>query len=272
MESPIYELNTEGKFLYIRHGETQKNKTMEKIDKSKLISIPEFLDCQLDIKGIEQAKKASEIISKLDIEEIWVSPLHRTLQTAYYLFENHPNIDNLVMKINPYIIETMSGTDTISFLISKRKKEFNMNSKVKFDWSYFDSIFTNQKDQDLFYLENIDKIPENDRNKLISDIKSNYENEEKLRESVLELTNYIVNHNMDRVESLTHASQRCLKFKEFLSNKYTNKDPSKKVIMVTHSRFICLSTSKKLYSMKEVDYYPDDSYFAQNCQIISIKI
>ena len=176
------------------------------------------------------------------------------------------------MKINPYIIETMSGTDTISFLISKRKKEFNMNSKVKFDWSYFDSIFTNQKDQDLFYLENIDKIPENDRNKLISDIKSNYENEEKLRESVLELTNYIVNHNMDRVESLTHASQRCLKFKEFLSNKYTNKDPSKKVIMVTHSRFICLSTSKKLYSMKEVDYYPDDSYFAQNCQIISIKI
>lgn len=176
------------------------------------------------------------------------------------------------MKINPYIIETMSGTDTISFLISKRKKEFNMNSKVKFDWSYFDSIFTNQKDQDLFYLENIDKIPENDRNKLISDIKSNYENEEKLRESVLELTNYIVNHNMDRVESLTHASQRCLKFKEFLSNKYTNKDPSKKVIMVTHSRFICLSTSKKLYSMKEVDYYPDDSYFAKNCQIISIKI
>ena len=272
MESKEYELNTEGKFLYIRHGETKKNKIQEKIDKTKLLPKPEFLDCELDIKGIEQAKKASEIFYKLDIEEIWVSPLHRTLQTAYYLFENHPNKDNLVMKINPYIIETMSGTDTISFLISKRKKEFNMNSKVKFDWSYFDSIYTNQKDQDLFYLENIDKIPENDRSKLIENIKSNYDNEEKLRESVLELTNYIVNHNIDRVETLTHASQRCLKFKQFLSNKYTNNDPSKKVIMVTHSRFICLSTSKKLLSMKEVNDYPDDSYFAKNCQVISIKI
>lgn len=57
MESPIYELNTEGKFLYIRHGETQKNKTMEKIDKSKLISTPEFLDCELDIKVLNKQKR-----------------------------------------------------------------------------------------------------------------------------------------------------------------------------------------------------------------------
>lgn len=77
---------------------------------------------------------------------------------------------------------------------------------------------------------------------------------------------------MIELKTLTHASQRCLKFKQFLSNKYTNNDPSKKVIMVTHSRFICLSTSKKLLSMKEVNDYPDDSYFAKNCQVISIKI
>ena len=268
----IFEKNTEGKFLYIRHGETTKNKRMEVIDKNKLKAIPEYLDCELDKKGIEQAKKASEIISNFEIEDIWVSPLHRTLQTAFYLFENNPNRDKLVLKVNPFIIEAMSGTDTLSFLISKRKKEFNMNSKVKFDWSYFDSIYTNQKDQDLFYLDFIDKIPEEDKNKLINDIKDNYDiNEDKLRESVLNLCYYITNHNIDRIETLLHVFNRNLKFKEFLSKKYDNRDPNKKIIIITHSRFISISTSKKIYSMNEVNDYPDDTYCPKNCEIISIN-
>ena len=268
----IFEKNTEGKFLYIRHGETTKNKRMEVIDKNKLKAIPEYLDCELDKKGIEQAKKASEIISNFEIEDIWVSPLHRTLQTAFYLFENNPNRDKLVLKVNPFIIEAMSGTDTLSFLISKRKKEFNMNSKVKFDWSYFDSIYTNQKDQDLFYLDFIDKIPEEDKNKLINDIKDNYYvSEDKLRESILNLCYYITNHNIDRIETLLHVFNRNLKFKEFLSKKYNNRDPNKKIIIITHSRFISISTSKKIYSMNEVNDYPDDTYCPKNCEIISIN-
>ena len=93
IKSPLFYTNTTGKFLYIRHGktlfnqvETEENKFIVKVDKN-------YLDSPLADVGISQAKSIQSIVNIFDIEEIYVSPLTRALQTASYIFENHPQRD-----------------------------------------------------------------------------------------------------------------------------------------------------------------------------------
>ena len=45
-----------------------------------------------------------------------------------------------------------------------------------------------------------------------------------------------------------------------------------KVLVVTHSAMIRISTSFKVNEVDSINLYPDDCYNAENCEIISINI
>ena len=172
-ESPKYIPDLSGKFLFMRHGQTWYNK--QKGDESRKYN-PDFCDAHLSDTGIDQIKSKQEIINKLNIEKIYVSPYYRALQTVTLVLENHPNKENIKIIVHPLISELVFGIQDFLFDTKKTKKDFNMNSKIKIDWSYFDEYVKNSKyDENFIYYDNMNLIDENDKNKQYLKWKEKYE-------------------------------------------------------------------------------------------------
>ena len=154
---PKFTQDLKGKFLFMRHGKTEFNS-----DKDKLRQInPSYIDCHLSNKGIEQVKLRQKLINSLSIEKVYVSPFYRALQTVSLLLENHPNAKNISIVVHPKIAEIGGCTHDFIFDIKENKKDFNMNSKIKFDWSLFDEYVKNIKyDENFFYFNEFNMINE----------------------------------------------------------------------------------------------------------------
>jgi broad specificity phosphatase PhoE len=269
----IYEKNLNGKFIYIRHGKTFYNKRKELEGTSiHFKADPNLINAHLCEDGINQAKELQKIFNNIEIEEIYVSPLYRTLQTAFYIFENHPKRENIVIKIHPLITEIMFGCHDIISNISEAKKDFNLNSKLKYDWSIFDEYFKDKKNQDTYFVNNIDIFSNNsqEEKKIILD---NYNTNEHVNSLMKIIQKSIDLKYNGRLESYKHAFFRNLKFKEYLKEKYKNKnDLKKKIVIISHSYFIQISTSKLAYTMDKIDEVPKDAFLIKNCEAISMII
>ena len=277
IKSPLFYTNTTGKFLYIRHGktlfnqvETEENKFIVKVDKN-------YLDSPLADVGISQAKSIQSIVNTFDIEEIYVSPLTRALQTASYIFENHPQRENITIKVHPLITETVNGVHDFTYDITERKNKFNLNTHpVKFDWCYFDQKFPSKQEQDLNFLTYIDYFNEKQKKEAFGRVYDVYNkgNIEELKQSVADLSKYAVDAGFPRCEKLKSMLNRGLAFETFLKVKHkeTLNNTNRKVIVIMHSSFGKICTSEKALNMEEINDFPDDCYMMKNCEIISKNI
>ena len=269
----LYEKNTNGKILYIRHGQTNYNKNSNKSNLNIISTKPEYIDCDLNEKGIEQTNKLSNQIIKLKIEQIYVSPLSRALHTALILFKNHPDKDKIIIKIHPLITEVISGVHGFVFDIQNSKKIYNMDNEIKFDWSIFDSYYKSYIDQDLFFLNFIDCFSEKKLKEKLEKIYSFY-GKDNLKIKLGEFAKSRVDSGFKRFETLNHLFKRNLEFKKFLYETHKNNlnDINNKIIIITHSAFTKISTSKKAYLEELKSIFPNDCYKINNCEIISIFI
>jgi len=269
----LYEKNINGKFLYVRHGKTFYNKCKELEGTSDHFKAePSLINAHLCEDGINQAKELQKVFNNIEIEEIYVSPLYRTLQTAYYIFENHPKKENIIIKIHPLITEIIASCHDIVVNIEEAKKDFNLNSKIKYDWSIFDSYYKDEKSQNTFFVNNIDIFPNNSKEE-INTILDNYNSNEYLNSLIKILHKSIDLKFNGRLETYKHGFNRNLKFKEFLKEKYKNNNNlNKKVVVISHSHFIQIGTSKLAYSMEKIDEIPKDACLIKNCETISMII
>ena len=269
----LYEKNINGKFLYVRHGKTFYNKRKELEGTSDHFKAePSLINAHLCEDGINQAKELQKVFNNIEIEEIYVSPLYRTLQTAYYIFENHPKKENIIIKIHPLITEIIASCHDIVVNIEEAKKDFNLNSKIKYDWSIFDSYYKDEKSQNTFFVNNIDIFPNNSKEE-INTILDNYNSKEYLNSLIKILHKSIDLKFNGRLETYKHGFNRNLKFKEFLKEKYKNNNNlNKKVVVISHSHFIQIGTSKLAYSMEKIDEIPKDACLIKNCETISMII
>ena len=269
----LYEKNINGKFLFVRHGKTFYNKRKELEGTSDHFKAePTLINAHLCEDGINQAKELQKTFNNIEIEEIYVSPLYRTLQTAYYIFENHPNRENIIIKIHPLITEIIASCHDIIVNIEEAKKDFNLNSKIKYDWSIFDSYYKDEKSQNTFFVNNIDIFPNNSKEE-INTILDNYNSNEYLNSLIKILHKSIDLKFNGRLETYKHGFNRNLKFKEFLKEKYKNNNNlNKKVVVISHSHFIQIGTSKLAYSMEKIDEIPKDACLIKNCEAISMII
>jgi broad specificity phosphatase PhoE len=61
--------------------------------------------------------------------------------------------------------------------------------------------------------------------------------------------------------------------KEKTSNELTNDfEEDDKILVVTHSAFIRMSTTEMAYKLDRIECYPEDCYRPANCEIISLNI
>ena len=269
----LYEKNYNGKILYIRHGQTNYNKNSNKSNLNIISTKPEYIDCDLNEKGIEQTNKLSNQIIKFKIEQIYVSPLSRALHTALILFKNHPDKDKIIIKIHPLITEVISGVHGFVFDIQNSKKIYYINYEIKFDWNIFDSYYKSYIDQDLFFLNFIDCFSEKKLKEKLDKIYSFY-GKDNLKIKLGEFAKSRVDSGFKRFETLNHLFKRNLEFKKFLYETHKNNlnDINNKIIIITHSAFTKISTSKKAYLEELKSIFPNDCYKINNCEIISIFI
>lgn len=74
------------KFVFIRHGEAEHNVAYHK-DGVDVFTDEKYRDAPLTEKGVEQARKTAEELSKYNIVDIWSSPLTRCIQTSLEVLE-----------------------------------------------------------------------------------------------------------------------------------------------------------------------------------------
>ena len=270
--NPLYAKNLKGKIIFIRHGETNYNIDYNKKG-LKIKSDLAYIDGHLNSNGERQAINASKNYKLLDIEDVYVSPLYRTLQTANLFFKDHPKKNNIIIHVHPLLTEVVSSVNNFTCDIEGTKKIFNMNSEIKVDWSLFDNEFKTPEEQNFFYLKYIDLLSQEKFEEIKKKMYDSY-GTDKVKESVGELGKIIIDLNMKRLESLDHLFQRAVSFKEFLKEKYKNSlnNINKKIFIISHCCFGQMFTTKQCYNKKHIEDYPKDCCEMFNCEAISVFI
>ena len=273
INSQKYSLDTKGKFLFIRHGQTicnsDKNYKKRKVNEN-------YIDSHLSEKGIIQTKNLKEKLDGLNIEAIYVSPLYRSLETAKYMLENMNYKGEII--VHPLISECPNCIDDFIFDINETKKDF---SDLKINWNIFDEyIKTYQKwNENFYYFEYFNRLKEDEKvikyNKLLN-IYNKKEMTEFKKEIVKEIPQIIFNEekSIQPFESFKHVYSRFLDFKQFLLEKHkeTLNDLNKKIIVITHGDFLGVITNKYLYDSDDINYFPRDCCHCNNCDLISIYL
>ena len=268
----IFSKNLDGKIIFIRHGETDYNIDINKKG-SKIKFDINYLDGHLNSNGQKQAEKSSKLFTNLEIEAIYVSPLYRTIESAFILFKNHPKKENLQLIIHPLLTEVISSMNNFTDDIEIKKKIYNEKSEIKVDWSLFDEEFKTREEQNFYYLNYVNLLQkekyDNIKNKLYNSLKTG-----KMKDNISELGKIISDLKMKRIESLDHLFSRAVKFKEYLKDKYKNSinDYSKKIVIISHCCFGQMFTSKECYGKTNIKEYPKDSCDMANCEAISVLI
>ena len=270
--NPIFAKNLEGKIIFIRHGETDYNIDINKKG-SKIKFDINYLDGHLNSNGEKQAEKSSDKFNNIDIEAIYVSPLYRTLESAFILFKNHPKKSSLQLIVHPLLTEVVSSMNNFTDDIEIKKSIYNEKSEIKVDWSLFDEEFKTKEEQNFYYLNYVNLLPKEKsddiKNKLYNSLATG-----KTKETISELGKIISDLKMKRIESLDHLFNRTVKFKEYLKEKYKNSmnDTSKKIIIISHSCYGQIFTSKECYGKTNIKEYPKDCCDMRNCEAISVFI
>ena len=81
----------------------------------------DLIDSRLCEEGIEQCVVAGRQLAETNIRAIIVSPMRRTLETAYYLFKDHKNFNTMDIVLHPMLREKI----TIARDVPLRNKDYS---------------------------------------------------------------------------------------------------------------------------------------------------
>jgi len=269
-EERNYYQNLSEKLLIMRHGETNFNADP---DKDNRVTNPKYPDCRLNQNGINQAKSKQGLINTLTLEKVYVSPIYRALQTVTYCLENYPNKNNIVVVVHPLVSEISNCINDYILDIKQTKKDFNMNSKIKVDWSLFDEyVKTIKYDENFYYFDNFDCY---ESSEMYQKLKNIYDNGDidGLRNGLSELATKRFQAKI-RFESLKHLQGRFIKFCDYLREKHkdTLEDKNNKILVVSHCAYIKIGTDLTPYESEKIQDYHSTVYSPNNCEILSFKL
>jgi len=268
-----YSLDSKGKFLFIRHGQTICNS--DKNNKERKIN-PDYLDSHLSEKGIKQAKELNNIIKNFKIEAIYVSPLYRSLETVKYMLKSISNFKGEII-VHPLIIECPNCIDDFIYDINETKNDFK---DLNVNWNiFYDFVKKYQKwNENFYYFEYFNRLTDSQKNNKYQKLLDLYNRKEMniLKKVIVnEMPKIIFNkEGLQPFESFKHVYSRFLEFKNFLREKYKDSldNIDNKVIIVTHGDFLGVITNKYLYENDDVNAFAKDGCHCKNCGIVSIYI
>ncbi|CAI2375142.1 unnamed protein product [Moneuplotes crassus] len=268
-EEPEYDIENiqkSSKVILVRHANTVFNLEHDTFiaehgyarDVLKIQYDEKHRDTPLSEFGIQQAKNASKYAKDLDVDLVLISPLKRTIQTAYYLLRNHPNKEKINYVIHPGIREHLVGVSEMTDnwedkLVNEYQKYFpNLDSSLmKTKSGYYN---------ELFYCRDIQ--PE-----LRSQFqgKSKQEIEQLIRASSEERfpkSAEIVEGTYDRVQ----------KVKKYIEKHIKNRLPEdqyKKVLVITHSLLLKVWLGNWSGMERPFTSLPKETRLVKNCEFVA---
>jgi phosphohistidine phosphatase SixA len=266
----IKDLQNKSQVLLIRHGKSVANveyDSFEGKDKNHILDNwtlnKDIRDSRLAPLGIEQAQSAAITMNQIKVNTVLVSPLRRTLETAYNIFKEHPDFSKIKFIVVPNLRESMNTSSDIPENIENIREEFtNIIPHLDF------SLMNNYKNHIYYYLE--DMSPEfND--KIIEKLSQNESNEYiDPTDAILE---EIRSKFPEKNESKWNALARTKIVKAFTKDYITkNIIPyDEKIVLVTHFVYCYMHTGKwsKEHSRDEDLPMPDEFIKMDNCSIAS---
>ena len=256
------------KLLFMRTGETYFNADTN-FEESKINK--EYIDSRLNNNGVNQSITIQQTLNSLPIEKVYASPFYRTLQTLTYSLENHPNKDNLIAIVHPMASEVINCVNDYILDIKQTKKDFNMNSKVKVDWSLFDNYVKKIKyDENFYYFDFFDAFEKSEKKEMYQNLKNLYDNGNvNDYKKVLSNLAKLRFQREKRLESLKHAQKRFYNFVDYVKkdNKNTLYNKTSKILVVSHAFFMKIGTDSLPYEEKTQDFY-NNCYDPFNCEIL----
>ena len=263
----VEDLFPDNKFLFMRHGETWYNTNSNKSAKYN----PDYADSHLSDNGINQSKSNKEIFNTIPIEIIYVSPYYRALQTMSIAFEDHPNVSNIIAVVHPKIAELAGMMHEFIIDIKQNKNDFNMNSKVKVDWSLFEEHAKHFKyGENLFFMENWNLIEENKKMEMADKLNELYQkgDTKTYKEEISKIAKERFQKGL-KFESYKHAYERFTEFKKYVYEKHKDSINNKeeKIIAVSHKTFISIATSSCAFNSDEEKKLSSGCLVLKNCQI-----
>ena len=103
-----------------------------------------------------------ENANSLQIHTVFVSPLRRALETAYYVFKNHPNFNNINFIVVPKLREQLYGMSDFPNNIDETIKEF-LPIFPNFNYDLFDEY---EDRLNFFYVDLQQSIIDETRDKI----------------------------------------------------------------------------------------------------------
>ena len=271
-KNPYFRKDLTEKLLFMRHGQTQFNSDKDLLSRR---TNPKYLDCKLSNIGIKQAKAKQRILNLLTLEKVYVSPFYRALQTLTYSLEKHPNKNNIIAIVTPYVSEIANCVNDYILDIKKTKKDFNMYSRIKIDWTYFEEYIRKSKyDENFYYFNNLDCFDEYDKNKTYYELKNFYDNGniDKLKIGLTKMAELRFEKKKS-FESLLNAQTRFIKFVNYIKIKHKNTlgNKKQKIFVFSHSCFMNVATNMTKYKSKKIQKF-NKGYNPKNCEILSYII
>lgn len=274
----------DGQLIFLRHPETIYNVYKRSVPKNLIECFTDYIDCCLSEKGNKQIEKLKDKLKSYKIKYIFTCPLFRCLQTCELVFKDHPDRENIKVIINPWIISKIHSLDDFSINIHTKQKNFSTNSssKIKYDWDFFNSLYTTEDEREFFYLNMIDDL-NNKEIEYVNKIEKIYK---KFKEEYTSNVNQRLSNEFELMlkelavflaktksgESLNHVLKRCIKFKNHLKKYTIHLSENEKILIFTHSSFTKIFSSKSAYEMEYIADFPSDGTNISNCDILSMNI
>ena len=108
----------DAKIIWIRHAHSQAQVSFENSPPGDLSTYtdPSLRDCSLSEKGFAmiEASPVKAFLQGVKIDYVFVSPLKRTMQTAYNLFKDHEDFQNLQFELEPLIREHLHCSSDVA--------------------------------------------------------------------------------------------------------------------------------------------------------------
>ena len=126
----------------IRHAQSRANVILKDLGENPLIGqiqdsmyVKDIIDCDLSQKGIEECQIAAHHAKQINFHTVWISPLRRTLHTAYHIFKNHPNFAKIRFKVEPLLREKLriAGDMPSKDVLEMIEKEFQPKFKGRLE-------------------------------------------------------------------------------------------------------------------------------------------
>jgi broad specificity phosphatase PhoE len=234
---------------------------------------PSLRDAEISDLGLNQimSSSARTILNSTKIDLVLVSPLKRTMQTAYHLLKDHPEFDSLHFELEPMVREHLHcSSDVASDFpeIIATAKGFFPTLTAENKWARYKNPWMWQAEDQMpaVYEGILEKIEECGGN---------------VCEGIFK---YQLTDHPDTIERVEYVLHRVRHAREIIKAKHqeltTKLGRPAKIVVVTHKIFSKCFLSKSFKELGQDEHitkvqidperhFPDDGVWLNNCQLIN---